>query len=175
MSYFSLKKDLIFVKGFIGSEDKDVFVKSSPADVHGDLSVVVTDLQTSGVIRIQSAVQSDNAWVVTDMNGNNYTIFNEPKAPRHLFYGRLVTNVYEVGVIGRSFGTQKNYDVVFPDSNGEYTEVEKNIQDGALKYQFAGFPARNSGEIISSYIAKLWKEKDGHLHGLTVSGSHHYI
>lgn len=173
MSKFYLGDNNIFVKGFIGSEDSDIFTKSSPDDVKGDLHVVVSDLRVTDAIRIKSVVQSDNSWIVTDMDDVTYTIMSEPKTPRQMFYGRLVTNVREfTGLLG---GSIKYYDVIFPDDNGEYPEVEKAIQNGSLIYRFAGFVNRNPGETISSSIAKLWKDEDGHIHGLTVSGSHYFI
>ena len=173
MKVFSLNDSNIFVKGFRGSEDSDIFTKSLPEDVKGDLFVVVSDLQVSGAIRIKSAVQSNNGWTVTDMSGVAHTIPSEPAAPRQMFYGRLVTNVHKfVGVFGEYINC---YDVVFPDANGNFPEVEKAIQHGSLDYRFAGFTNRAHDESISSSIAKLWKDEDGHIHGLTVSGSHYFI
>lgn len=149
----------IFVKGFSQEVNYDALM--DPCDCHGEFIAIITDLVTSGYVKVTSATKDeDGKWVLECSDGKIRTLEQEPATPREMRRGRLVTN-FVCGFM------EERYDMVFPD---EYEEAIKDIANGE-SYRLIGYI--NGNKVVTSRLVKFWTDSSGRSHGVTKSGSHY--
>lgn len=149
----------IFVKGFAQKVDYDVLL--APSDCHGEFIAIITDLVTSGQVKITSATMDNGKWVLKCTDGKILTLEQEPNVPRELTHCKLVTNFVQTFMGDR-------YDVVLPK---EYDDAIKAISSGDKSYVLVGHIG--SHKIRTSSLVKFWIDSNGKKHGITKSGSHY--
>lgn len=152
-------KSPIFVKGFAQSKDFDKLIP--PEECHGNFFAIVTNLIISDYLEITAATRrTDGKWMLKCTNGTIHILEDEPKTPRKMECGKLVTN-YTRSVFGDT------YDVVSVSDD----IIEKiSTGDTSTVYQLVGYI--NHHEVVTSDLVKLW-HSDGKFHALTISGSHY--
>ncbi len=159
-------KENIFIKGFAKEVEYDTLV--DPLACEGEFIAIITDMVTSGYIRVKSATQdSDGQWVLESVEGETYSFDEEPKEPRKMINGKVVIPNFVPGS-GEGFCIRKEYNEIVPDS---YPSIEREIAEGVRLYQLKGIV--NGAEIVTSVLSKFWTDPNGWNHGITKSGSHY--
>ena len=102
----------IYLKGFSKSKDTIQFLE---ADELEDVIAIITDLTTSGIVKVKKAIKVDGKWNITCYDGKSYELDEEPKQARIMHAGKIITN------LKRSF-FESRYDVIFPE---DYDAVAK--------------------------------------------------
>lgn len=152
----------IYVKGF--AQDINFNTMVDPKECSGEFVAIITDLFTSGLIKVTSATETaDGKWEIVCANGEHHVLDKEPAMPRIMLHGKLVTN-FSRTLFGNTF------DEVLPE---EYQQAAEAIEKGERKYLLVGYVGRS--EVNTSNLVKFWIDDTGKYHGLTRSGSHYII
>ena len=142
-------KKTIFVKGFAKEVQYDVLVK--PEDCSGEFIAVITDLQTSGYIRITNAVEDGNKWILRCTDGQILVFHKEPSIPRKMTSAVLMTD-----------------DSAIP--NRKINRAAKSINKGNKCYYLIG---NIDGKMVrTSRLTRFFTDEHGN-HAITMSGSHY--
>jgi len=149
----------MFVKGFAQEVAYDRLIQ--PEECNGEFIAVITDLKTSGYVKITGATKDGNKWILACSDGEVRVLEQEPREARIIEYGILVKN-FEESLFGPRF------DPVFA---AQYEVTARAIEDGAKEYCVTGYVAGK--QIRTSTLAKFWVDSEGKKHALTVSGSHY--
>ena len=146
----------LFLKGFAQNEHYDHMVE--PSECHGEFIAIITDLIISAPMKVKSASMNEGQWILEGVDGETYTMENEPKFTRRLRHGKLVKN----------FKSEYDYEEI---SKENYDEAIKEIESGNVPYRMIGFV---DGRVIgTSSVVKFWVDSIGKKHGMTKSGSHY--
>lgn len=151
----------MFVKGF--AQEVNYNELKEPEECEGEFIAVITDLKTSGYVKVISAnMNKDGKWLLECSNGDIYTLDKEPAVARELNFGKLITN-FVAGITGT------RYDEVFPD---QYDDAIRAINRGDQSFQISGYISRRR-KVLTSSVVRFWTDPEGKKHGVTKSGSHY--
>ena len=145
----------IFVKAFIKD---DAVLFSVPEGVNDNISVLITDMQTTKRVKIDSVKETDNKQLCISIGEEEYILDWEPKVIRKMENGILV-NKYECLYL--------LYDEIPKDDYGKAIEAIKNQTDS---YRLIGWV--KGDQVVTSVLVDMWID-NGENHAITKSGSHY--